>query len=170
VSGSKNRTFDFVLNNSNFQFNNIAADRSGTNISSAVLGPTKKEAASTLTANLGYSQSASGLYLKISFPNLRNLLQRPDYTKIISAQLIIKPVPSSYNGQFTLPPQLVAATTDVLNEPGGVLTATSGGTAVTQTGNLFIDLDTQCVPGAPTQTGERDVILVVCAVEACVNN
>src|SRR5882757_1318484 len=111
------RAFDFVLNNSNFQWNNISADRTGTNINSSVLGPTKKEAASTLTANLGYSQSASGIYLKISFPTLRNLLQRPDYTKIISAQLIVKPVPSGYNGLFALPPQLVAATTDVLNEP-----------------------------------------------------
>ncbi|HSC36570.1 MAG TPA: hypothetical protein VLD19_01815, partial [Chitinophagaceae bacterium] len=135
----QNRTFDFVLNNNNFQWNNISADRTGTNINSSVLGPGKREVASTLTANLGYSQSASGLYLKISFPNLRNLLQRPDYTKIISAQLIIKPVPSSYNGLFALPPQLVAATTDVLNQPGGVLTSTSGGSAVTETGNLNID-------------------------------
>jgi len=133
------KTFDFTLNNSNFQFNHIEADRSGKPLSA--LGTTKREIASTLTGNIGYSQSASGLYMKLTFPNLRNLLQRPDYIKLINAQLIIKPVPGSYSyhGYFALPPQVVAATTDALNEPGGVLTVSSGGSAVTETGNLFID-------------------------------
>jgi len=64
--------------------------------------------------------------MKISFPNLRNLLQRPDYTKIISAQLIVKPVPSSYNGLFALPPATGGRYPPMwLNEPGGVLTTTS---------------------------------------------
>jgi len=134
-----NKTFDFTLNNTNFQFNHIEADRSSTPLTA--LGTTKREIASTLTGNVGYSQSASGLYLKLTFPNLRNLLQRPDYIKLINAQLIIKPIPGSYSyhGYFALPPQLVAATTDALNEPGGVLTVSSGGSAVTETGNLFID-------------------------------
>jgi len=135
----QNRYFDFTLNNSNFQWNNIKSDRTGTPL--AALSPTNREISSTLTDNQGYSQAISGLYTKISFPYLRELLQRPDYIKLINAQLIIKPVPGSYsyNGKFPLPPQLVASTTDALNEPGGNLTTSSGGTAVTETGNLFID-------------------------------
>lgn len=135
----QNKTFDFTLNNNNFQWNNIIADRTGTPLTA--LGPAKREISSTLTDNLGYSQAATGLYPKITFPYLRNLQQRPDYIKIINAQLIVKPVPASYSnkGKFGLPPQLVASTTDALNEPGGNLTTVSGGSAVTETGNLFID-------------------------------
>jgi len=135
------KAFDFTLNNSNYQFNNISYVRPATG-GLANLGPNNKEIASSLTNNLGYSQAATGLYLKISFPTLRGLLQRPDYIKIISAQIIIKPYPGSYNGQFVLPPQLVAATTDALNEPGGTLTTTSGGTSAIETGNLYIDYQT----------------------------
>lgn len=135
----ENKTFDFTLNNSNFQWNNITADRSGTPLTA--LSHSKPELASTQAGNVGYSQAASGLYLKISFPNLRGLLQRPDYIKIISAQLTIKPIPGSYgfNGKYALPPQLVAATTDAVDEPGGNLVTSSGGSAVTENGNLFID-------------------------------
>ena len=138
-SAYTSKTFDFALNNSNFQFNNISADRTGTQL--ATLGASKREIGSPQTGNIGYLQSGSGLYLKVSFPNLRNLLTRSDYVKLISAQLIVKPVPGSYSyyGNFTLPPQLVAATTDALNEPGGVLTTSAGGSTVTETGNLFID-------------------------------
>ncbi len=131
------RGFDFVLNNSNFQFNNISYDRTGTPLTQ--LSHTNNLVSSSLTNHLGYTQAATGLYLKISFPTLTGLIQRPDYIKIISAQLIIKPFPGSFYGGFTLPPQLVAASTDALNEPGGVLTVSSGGSAATQTGNLFID-------------------------------
>jgi len=135
----ENKTFDFTLNNTNFQFNNIIPDRTGTLLTA--LGPNKREISSTQTGNIGFSQSASGLYMKISFPNLRNLLSRSDYVKLISAELIIKPLPGSYSyyGNFGLPPQLVASSTDVLNEPGGSLTVVSNGSPVTQTGNLFVD-------------------------------
>ncbi len=135
------KAFDFTLNNSNFQFNNISFVRPASG-GLANLGPTNKEISSSLTNNIGYSQAATGLYLKISFPTLRGLLQRPDYIKIISAQLVIKPYPGSYTGQYVLPPQLVAATTDALNEPGGTLTTTSGGTSAIETGNLYIDYQT----------------------------
>jgi len=133
------KAFDFTLNNNNFQWNNLSFDRSGTPLTA--LSPAKREVSSTQTSNIGYSQAATGLYLKLTFPYLRNLQQRSDYIKIISAQLTIKPIPGSYsyNGNYSLPPQLVASTTDAINEPGGNLTTAASGTAVTETGNLFID-------------------------------
>ncbi|MBS1562877.1 MAG: hypothetical protein JST39_00755, partial [Bacteroidetes bacterium] len=135
----ENKSFDFTLNNNNFQWNNIAYDRSGTPLTQ--LSAASREVSSTKTNNIGYMQSASGVYLKITFPYLRSLLGRSDYIKIISAQLTLKPIPGSYgyNGRFRMPPQLVASTTDAVNEPGGNLTSNASGTTTTETGNLFID-------------------------------
>ena len=43
------------------------------------------EAVERLPGNVGYLQSATGIYLKISFPYIRKLLERTDYVKIIRA-------------------------------------------------------------------------------------
>jgi Domain of unknown function (DUF4270) len=133
----QNKYFDFKLNDRSLQFNHIDYDRSGTKLT--VLNAANKEVLSTQTGGAGYTQSATGLYAKISFPTIRQILQRPDFIKIVKAELIIKPVAGSYSGQYPLPSQLIAATTDGLNEPGAALVTGSGVSLVTQNGNLFQD-------------------------------
>ncbi len=133
-----NKYFDFVLNGRNLQFNHISMDRSASPL--AALNHNNKEIPSTQTNHLGFSQSATGIYLKIAFPNIKQLLQRPDYVELIKAELTIKPITGSYiQTKYPLPGQLVAAVTDALNEPGGPLVVGSGSSVVTQTGNFFYD-------------------------------
>lgn len=129
--------FDFSFSNRPLQFNHITADRTGTPL--AALNTQNNELVSTASGNTGYLQSATGLYLKISFPTIRKLLERSDYIKIIRADLIVKPLINSYNGFYPLPPVLSAFATDGANEPGTALSTASGGSAVTETGNLSID-------------------------------
>ncbi len=128
--------FDFTLSSKSLQFNHISYDRSGTPL--AVLNNSNRELPSSQANNAGFSQSSTGIYLKIAFPTIQQLLQRPDFVQLIKAELIIKPINGSYNGNFLLPPQLVAAVTDALNEPGFAL-STGGSAATIETGNLFRD-------------------------------
>jgi hypothetical protein len=65
------------------------------------------------------------------------LLLRPDYLKIIKAELIVTPVNQTYTGFTPLPPQLYAYTTDQLNNLGSPLVSTTSNGY--QTGNLVID-------------------------------
>jgi len=129
--------FDFAFFNKPLQFNQITADRSGTPL--AALNTQNNEIFSTSTGNVGYLQPATGLYLKISFPTIRKLLERSDFVKIIRADLVVKPVINSYNGYFPLPPVLNGAETDGANEPGVSLTSVANGAASLETGNLAID-------------------------------
>jgi len=133
----QNKYFDFAFDNASLQFNHITADRSGTPL--AGLNTLNNELPSTAAGNTGYLQSATGIYLKISFPTIRKLLERTDFIKIIRAQLVVRPLLNSFNGLYPLPPVLVGAQTDGANEPGASISSVSNGSAVTETGDLFID-------------------------------
>jgi Domain of unknown function (DUF4270) len=133
----QDKYFDFTLNNKSLQFNNITSDRSGTPLTA--LNSSNRELISSQAAHIGYLQSATGLYLKISFPTLPQLLQRPDFIQLVKAELIIKPITNSFDAQYPLPPQLQATVTDALNEPGGPLIFGTGASAITQNGNLIQD-------------------------------
>jgi hypothetical protein len=132
----QDKYYDLILGNKGLQFNNITADRSGTPL--AILNSNNIEAVSDQTGNAGYLQDATGLYLKISFPTIRKLLERTDFVKIIKADLIIQPLYGSNTNNYPLPPQLEAITTDGANEPGSSLPTPVTSTAA-QNGNLFID-------------------------------
>jgi hypothetical protein len=128
---------DFTLNNSSHHFNNIKTDRSATLF--PTIGPLNNVIPSSKTANKSFSQYLSGVMTKIQFPTIRQILQVKNYIKVLTAQLIIPPVKGTYTN-YALPPYLTLATTTVLNQIGAPLvTVTSNGTAVIQSGNLFID-------------------------------
>ena len=135
---TQNAMIDFGINETNYQFNNITADRTGTPI--AALGPANKQLFSSTTQNAGFEQYITGAVVKIRFPYLSDLYQLPDFIKIIKAQLIIKPVQNSFLGPYQLPPYLRLSTTDQNNLLGSDISApnTTGASAV-QYGNLFID-------------------------------
>jgi len=129
--------FDFTFFNKPLQFNHITTDRSGTPLTA--LNTQNNELVSSASGNVGYLQSVAGMYLKISFPTIRGLLERSDFIKIIRADLVVKPVLNSFNGFYPLPPVLFGAQTDGANEPGASITSVSSGEAATETGNLAID-------------------------------
>lgn len=129
---------DFGINQVNYQFNNINVDRTGTPI--AALNSTNRQLLSTNTHNAGFSQYISGAVVKLRFPYLANLYELPNFIKIIKAQLVIKPVPGSYAGFYTLPPRLRLSATDQNNLLGADLSgASASGAAAVQYGNLYID-------------------------------
>jgi hypothetical protein len=134
----ENAIIDFGINEANYQFNNIKADRTGTLI--ATLGQGNKQLPSAKTNNAGYDQYISGAVVKLRFPYLKDLYQLPNFLKIISAQLIVKPVQNSFLNFYQLPPNLRLSATDQTNQLGADLTLVSGGTSsIVQYGNLYID-------------------------------
>ena len=130
------KVLDFTYyNGDSKQFNQVLSDRSGTPLSA--FGGADQEISSTSTNNSSYLQYITGFIPKVQFPTIRNLLLRPDYLKIIKAELVVTPVNQSYPGFTPLPPQLYAYTTDQLNNIGSALTSTTS--TGYQTGNLVID-------------------------------
>jgi hypothetical protein len=108
--------FDFKLNNSSHQFNQVRSDRSNTLL--ALFNNNTGEISSANTGNEAYLQSATGFSVKLRFPYLRNLLEINDYVKIQKAELLIKPLQNTYNGVYRLPQQLQLYPVDANNEPG----------------------------------------------------
>ena len=128
---------DFSLNQSNFQFNNISTDRTGTAIST--LGPNNRVIPASATGNAGYSQYISGVIAKLNFPYLNDLYQLPNFLKIVKAELVIKPVQNSFLNFYNLPPFLRLNATNQTNLPGNDLSAQTGSGSSVQYGNLYID-------------------------------
>ena len=87
---------DFLLNTS-LLFNNINSDRSGTPLH---FPPNTNELHSSATGRRAYIQSGDGMYAKLSFPSINNLLALGKYGSIERALLIIRPVATTY-GYFT---------------------------------------------------------------------
>src|SRR5450432_106248 len=134
--GPEYKYFDFTFYNKPLQFNNIVADRSGTPLTALTTqNQTTSELFSSASNNIGYLQPSTGLYLKVSFPTIRALLERSDFVKIIRVDLIVKPIANSYSSIYPLPPVLNANETDGANEPGSAISSASGGTTVVETGN-----------------------------------
>lgn len=130
-----NKFIDFPYAGNNLQFNQVTADRSGTVLNN--LPNRNPEIPSEQLQNAAYVQSATGLMAKVRFPTLRNLLQVTQYGNILKAELIIKPLNTSYNDVYLLPPQLELVRTDQYNAVGAAITNTTNANA--QYGNLSID-------------------------------
>ena len=126
---------DFTLSNRQHHFNHIDVDRSKTALKN--LSHYDSIIPSSQLNNRAYSQYASGVMTKITFPTIYNLLKIPYYSKILSAQLKVVPVRGSYDTYYFLPPSLNLFTTNLTNSLGGALT--SPGTNSAETGNLILD-------------------------------
>lgn len=133
---------DFPFNNNQHQFNQITVDRTGTPLEILSSLQSKRpnpliptEASSALTGNTVFVQGISGIQTKITFPNIANLLNLPDYIGIMKAQLILKPINGSFNPTLPLPSQLILSVTDENNIAGSPLIFNGG----IQYGNLNVD-------------------------------
>ena len=133
---TENRVLDFrFYNNDNTQFIQVKTNTTGTALS--VFNNTNKEVPAAALNNKAYLQYLTGFVTKIKFPTLRSLALRPDYVKILKAELTVKPLQNTYPFQTPLPPQLLAYPTDVLNGYGSPLSYVS--TSGYQTGSLVTD-------------------------------
>lgn len=132
-------TFD--VSNTSHQFNHIDIDRTGTVLGNAGFGATKKQIYSKDLGNRAFMQYITGSMIKVRFPSLRTALTNaPNYSSILSATLVIKPVLNTYNYPYTLPTALRLSTTDIENELGSDLVYSSSTSYTTQTGNLSYDV------------------------------
>lgn len=111
--------YELPISSSNFVFNRVTADRTGTPLEN--LGPPKKIIYSKDTDNEAYIQSGLGLMTKIEFPHLQNLLDIKNMQIVSNASLTIEPVKKTFSVTTRLPGTLVLLQTDKSNQPLGPL-------------------------------------------------
>jgi hypothetical protein len=128
------KVLTFSINAKN-QFNNIVSDRTGTN-----LLPDKfnedNEIDSHNTGNQSFIMGGNGLYTKIEFPNLSDILLTSTYGIVEQAILEIRPVYGTYQEFTTIPPSLTISATTLSGELESALSDSQG---KSQTGNLIVD-------------------------------
>jgi hypothetical protein len=127
------KVLTFSINSMN-QFNNIESNREGTKLLPDLFIDNAIE--SHLTDNQSYISAGDGLYTKIEFPNLQDILLTSTYGIVETAILEVKPVYGTYQEYTSLPSVLTISTSLVSGESESVLTDSNG---QDQTGNLVID-------------------------------
>jgi Domain of unknown function (DUF4270) len=116
---------DFPLLVNQFSFNQLRINRAGTYLHTAAGG--RKEIPSAQTNNQSFSQTSTGVLLKITFPSLKNILYLNKINKLLKAELILKPVEYTFNSStYKLPPTLFLFKTDASNIIGYQLSDANG--------------------------------------------
>jgi len=104
--------YEFPLNNSVKQFNNIKHDFSSTQLNSLV--EQRSEQSSDKTEGHSFLQGGVGLFVKVKFPTLPEIFLKERGT-IMKAQLLLAPLKGSYDS-FELPSNLILYKSDKLNQ------------------------------------------------------
>jgi hypothetical protein len=128
---------DFPLQPAAFQFNSFEYDKTGTSLAQFL--PKKKQTiSSTLTGNKVFLHSGSGIYPRLSLPDMLALKELYPYIKVVKATLEIIPRANDYgqNSIYALPPALGLYRIDDVNTIGSGIADADG---YAQTGNLVID-------------------------------
>ncbi|MCS3800153.1 DUF4270 family protein [Niastella sp. OAS944] len=121
----QDKVIQFALTRTNYQFNRIITDRTGTTLQKS--SPEQREFFATATNPFAITQTGTGVYLKALFPTLREVLKINDVVRLMDARLILKPVRGSYNYYGNkLPNPLFLQTTDASNEATGTILDTTG--------------------------------------------
>lgn len=115
---------DFVSAPNSYAFNQIITDRTNTLLNSPPL--VLKEFPSEQTNNVAFTQYATGVMLKMTFPSLKSILQSNNIVKLLRADILVKPVGQTYNGFFSLPSPLAVFQTDATNTIGPQLYDSTG--------------------------------------------
>jgi len=118
-------------------FNKVKHDRSNTPLQ--LFNKETKEFVSDKMLNMSYVQGLTGLYTKIEFPYLNNLLEVGQMVSIESAMLYLYPVKGSYGILNPLPPSLALYKSNEDDVTEDQITDILG-TSV-QTGSLVTDED-----------------------------
>jgi hypothetical protein len=138
---SSTKYIDFTLNNKSFQFNSLTANWTGSPIANIVKPTSYSQppplTSSAQTGHASYVQTIGGLNVKLTFPYLNAIAQRPDYVGLLRAELTVIPLSSSFSTTWTLPPQVGVYSTDLHNLIGAPVLAV--GSATPQTGGLSLN-------------------------------
>jgi hypothetical protein len=113
----QDKVIEFPITRSAYQFNRIVTDRSGTALTPQYTG--QKEFFASKAAPFGFTQTGTGVMLKIKFPYLREVLKLSSTVKLLNAQLILRPVEKTFDySVFPLPPSIYMSQTDATNSIG----------------------------------------------------
>lgn len=121
---------------STLKFTQIKHDRSHT-VLSQLEGGTANAISTGKTDNRTYLQGMTGLYVKIEFPHLNNLLWEGDLVSIESATFQLYPVKGTHGDSYPLPESLVLYTANIYDVTEDVVSDLLG-TSV-QNGSLTTD-------------------------------
>lgn len=105
-------TYSFPLSSTLTYFNNITSEVSGTPL--AGLTTQREELKSVVLDNKAYLQAGIGLVTRVDFPGISKILEEERNNILYKAELILKPVPGTYN-LVALPENLVLYSTDKYN-------------------------------------------------------
>ena len=110
-----------VEGSSNFQFNSIEIDRTGTDLPQT---PSQEETiASSVTGDMCFLQGGTGMYAKIDFPGLKRVETLPALNQIIKAEIVFVPVEDIEDDFNDLPSSLTVYESNTQNEVGSVILA-----------------------------------------------
>lgn len=106
-AGGPNKLYiDFPVTNTHLQFNQLLSNRSVAPLNSLPASGFPEVPSGSLD-HKAYLQDATGLLAKVTFPSLQNLLFIDTAGKILKAELIIKPLPGSYDKTvYRMPPTI----------------------------------------------------------------
>lgn len=116
---------DFPMQANSYTFNQIVTDRTGTPLAGSSNLVTEYH--SSVTNNVSYMQEGTGLFAKLTFPSLRDLIKNDNIVRLVNADLIIRPTVQSFDRyKLPLPPQLHLATTNGSNIIGTQVMTAAG--------------------------------------------
>lgn len=104
--------YEFPLSNALTYFNNISSNVNGLPI--AELTTQREELKSTELGNKTYLQAGLGLVTRVDFTGISKILEEERHNILYKAELVLKPVPGTYN-KVSLPETLVLYNTDKYN-------------------------------------------------------
>jgi len=113
------QAIDFPYKPSAYSFNQIITDRTGTPLFSSARGIVEVQSAQS--NNVVFTQYGAGVLAKVTFPTLKGILSTDKIVELQKAELVLKPIPSSYDfNKFKLPDNLSLYQTDETNTVGAV--------------------------------------------------
>lgn len=119
------RVIEFPLTRTAYQFNRVVTDRTGTSLEPTYRG--QKLFPATKTTPYSFTQSGTGVMMKITFPSLRSVLKLAETVRLLDAKLILRPIETSWDyGVFPLPSSLFMVQTDERDLIGSTLASSSG--------------------------------------------
>ncbi|MGN6419098.1 MAG: DUF4270 family protein [Pseudobacter sp.] len=118
-------TINFYPTRSEYQFNQLLTNRTGTPLEKKQDG--QEEFYPDESNPVAYTQTGTGVMLKVKFPALQDIKTIGKTIQLLSAQLILKPVEGSFDQYtFPLPKTLFVAQTNATNIIGENLTDITG--------------------------------------------
>jgi len=117
--------YTFPLTNSDIQFNHIESERSGTNSELIDDVDVRNDISSILTGNHSFTQAGTGIYTRIEFPGLGDVLTMSEKRILLNAKLILHPAYRSYV-DISLPKTLYLYESNRVNANEGTITNSDG--------------------------------------------